>query len=412
MRLLVHLDQAFRRDAEGTLTTAQPFVRFVAELTRHVDAVTVAGRLDPAPGRAEHVVPAEIGFVALPHYASAARPGAVAGALAGSCRAFSRALADADAVWLIGPNPLSLPFAALALARGCAVALGVRQDLPRYARHRHPGRRAPILAAELLDGAFRLLARHVPAVVVGPELARRYRRAPELLQLWVSLMRAADVGEPSTPRVPREVLSVGRIDTEKNPLLLADVLARLDPDWRLVAYGDGPLRGALAQRLQQLGVTDRARLPGHVALDDGLLDAYRRAGAVLHVSWTEGLPQVLLEAFAAGAPVVATDVGGVRAAVGDAALLVAPGDAEAAATALQRLDGDPQLRARLVEAGLRLAREHSLETEAGALAAALQRWASGRPTAPSVRRRRRGPATTSASSRQAMRGRRIASDAS
>ena len=51
----------------------------------------------------------------------------------------------------------------------------------------------------------------------------------------------------------------------------------------------------------------------------------------LHVSWTEGVPQVLFEAFAAGLPVVATDVGGVAQAVDGAALLVAPGDALAAA---------------------------------------------------------------------------------
>ena len=45
------------------------------------------------------------------------------------------------------------------------------------------------------------------------------------------------------------------------------------------------------------------------------------------MSWTEGLPQVLFEAFAAGTPVVATAVGGVPEAVGDAALLIPPGDA-------------------------------------------------------------------------------------
>ena len=80
-------------------------------------------------------------------------------------------------------------------------------------------------------------------------------------------------------------------------------------------------------------------------------DLYRDSHALLHVSWTEGLPQVLLEAFAAGLPMVATDVGGIREAVGDAVLLVPPGDPEAAAEALDRLAGDPELRARLVSAG-------------------------------------------------------------
>jgi glycosyltransferase involved in cell wall biosynthesis len=82
------------------------------------------------------------------------------------------------------------------------------------------------------------------------------------------------------------------------------------------------------------------------------------------VSWTEGVPQVLFEAFAAGMPVVATDVGGVRAAVGDAALLVGPGDAAAAAGALERVVGDARLRAALVRAGRERVRTHTLEAEA------------------------------------------------
>ena len=95
-----------------------------------------------------------------------------------------------------------------------------------------------------------------------------------------------------------------------------------------------------------------------------LAELYRSSHALLHVSWTEGLPQVLFEAFAAGLPVVATEVGGVPAAVGDAALLVPPGDAEAPARALDRIATDPALRERLTEAGLARVREHTLEAEA------------------------------------------------
>ena len=53
-------------------------------------------------------------------------------------------------------------------------------------------------------------------------------------------------------------------------------------------------------------MAERVDLRGYLPLDGGLLDLYRGADALLHVSWTEGVPQVLLEAFAAGLPVVAT----------------------------------------------------------------------------------------------------------
>jgi glycosyltransferase involved in cell wall biosynthesis len=71
----------------------------------------------------------------------------------------------------------------------------------------------------------------------------------------------------------------------------------------------------------------------------------------------------LFEAFAAGLPVVATAVGGVPDAVGDAALLVPPGDAGAAAAELERLAADETLRARLIEAGLARAHDHTMEAE-------------------------------------------------
>ncbi len=72
---------------------------------------------------------------------------------------------------------------------------------------------------------------------------------------------------------------------------------------------------------------------------------------------------MLFEAFAAGLPVVATDVGGIAQAVGDATVLIGPGDADAAAEALRALAGDPARRAALVERGLQHAREHTIEAE-------------------------------------------------
>jgi glycosyltransferase involved in cell wall biosynthesis len=105
-----------------------------------------------------------------------------------------------------------------------------------------------------------------------------------------------------------------------------------------------------------------------VPIDAGLHDLYRRADAFLHVSWTEGLPQVIFEAFAARLPVVATAVGGVPDAVGDAGLLVPPGDAGAAVEALRRVEADEELRERLVERGVERVREHTTDAECARIA--------------------------------------------
>jgi glycosyltransferase involved in cell wall biosynthesis len=90
---------------------------------------------------------------------------------------------------------------------------------------------------------------------------------------------------------------------------------------------------------------------------------------------TEGMPQVLLEAFASRLPVVATAVGGVAEMAGGRGLLIAPGDPWAGAAALRRLLGEPRERARHVEAGAAYAREHTLQAESARLASFL----TGRP---------------------------------
>jgi glycosyltransferase involved in cell wall biosynthesis len=370
VRLAVYTDYAYHRE-DGAVFAERAFVVFLARLAEHLERMVLVGRLDPRPERAHYRIPQEIDFVPLPHYESQVQPLRLGLSLARSLRRFWRALDGVDGVWLLGPHPVAIAFAALARLRRKSVALGVRQDLPTYVRSRHPDRRWTHAAALVLDWAYRTLARRYPVVVVGPHLARRYRSAPRLLALNVSLVSEADIvpAESAAARTydgELSVLSVGRLETEKNPLLLADVLARLDVQdrrWRLVVCGEGPLAGDLSRALEQSGVAARADLRGYVPIDGGLADLYRNSHAFLHVSWTEGLPQVLFEAFAAGLPVVATAVGGVPEAVGRAALLVPPGDAAAAAAALERIAADPALRARLVQAGLERVRGRTLESE-------------------------------------------------
>ncbi len=375
MRLAVYCDYSYRVDGDRVYAQV-PFALFLRELASHCDRLVVIGRLDPTPGRYPYLM-SGVDFVPLPHYLSGADFGAVMRTFPAGLRRFWRTLADVDTVWILGPNPpQALAFALLAAARKRKVVLGVRQNLPELIRHRHRGRTSVHIAATVLDGAFRVLARRMPVVVVGPDLARRYGSATSLHVMYVSLLSekqildAADDGRVYDGSELR-VLSVGRLDPEKNPLLLADIFdraLRADPRWRLEVCGDGILMEALARRLRELGVDDRARLRGHVAIDDGLWDLYRSSHVLLHVSLTEGVPQVLLEAFASRLPVVATAVGGVPELVGGRGLLVAPSNADAAARALQRMLSDQILRATLVDAAAAEIQQHTVEAESERLA--------------------------------------------
>lgn len=380
MRLGVYADLRYRSDG-GRLSTDFAFVRFPAALPPRVEEVVIFGRLDPQPGSEPYTLPTEgIRFVGLPHYPSVFHVGRLIRAVAGSCRAFLRELPRLDAVWLFGPSPLAVPFAVLARLRGVPLVLGVRQDYPRYVAGRLPSRAWSwaIGVAWLLELSYRLLARRSPTVAVGEELAARYRGggAP-VLATGLSLVRAdelVDAAEAAGRRWEGTItlLSVGRIEPEKNPLLLPEILALLrerDPRWELRIAGTGSLVDAVRARAAELGLEDACELLGYVANGPQLWELYRSSNAFLHVSLTEGVPQVLFEAHAAGIPVVATDVGGVRAAAGATALLVPPCDARAAASALERLRDDDELRRRLIAAGLETARAETLDEQLDRVAA-------------------------------------------
>jgi glycosyltransferase involved in cell wall biosynthesis len=384
MRLAVYTDYVYRR-VGGVVHAERAFALFLAALAPRVEQLRLIGRLAAGGGETRYALPIEVELAPLPHYPSLANPVAVIRSLLGSIGHMWAALDDIDVVWVLGPYPHAFVLTLVALARRRTVVLGVRQDWPRYVRLRRPGRPWMHISADVMEWIWRTLARRLPVVAVGPELSARYAHAPAVLDLVISLVPGDAVAAAPPPRdydSELRALSVGRLDQEKNPLLLAEVLALLrahDPRWRLVVCGEGDLAQGLADRLNELQVADRADLLGYVPMGAELVELYRDSHALLHVSWTEGFPQVLIEAFAYGLPVVATAVGGVARGVGDGALLIPPGDPQAAADALQRVAADPDLRERLITAGLERARGLTLEAQTERLAsflAAAERIAS------------------------------------
>jgi glycosyltransferase involved in cell wall biosynthesis len=384
LRLAVFTDHLFWRE-NGRAYTDRAFPRFVAAMEPLFQRLVMIARVHPEPARSHYELPPGVEVEALPWVDNLSSPVKVLSMTMRSLRRFWRILDDVDVIWLVGSYATSIPYAMLAVARGKRVAFGIRQDLPRYARGRHPDRRLVHIAADVLEGIYRGLARFFPFAVVGADLAERFKHAPRLLDVSVSMIRERDLVdvECALERSYDEelvILNVGRVDREKNPLLLADVLARMrerDPRWRLVVCGDGPMLPELAARLEELGVAEHAELRGYVTLDDGLLDVYRSSHVFLHVSWTEGLPQIVFEAFSAGLPVVATAVGGVPRGVGDAALLMPPGDADAAVAALEQIAQRPDTRELLIRRGHERAQMHTTESECRRLADFLAGGASG-----------------------------------
>jgi len=145
------------------------------------------------------------------------------------------------------------------------------------------------------------------------------------------------------------VATVGRLDPVKGLeyfLNAAAIVAPRAPDMRFIVAGDGPLRARLEKQAHDLNLADRVTFLGYrdnIAAVLPCLDVY------VQPSLSEGLSNALLEAMAAGRPIVATAIGANAEAVRDrhSALLVPAADARALAEAMLELHRDRALAANL-----------------------------------------------------------------
>lgn len=170
------------------------------------------------------------------------------------------------------------------------------------------------------------------------------------------------------------VLTIGRLIPEKGMDTVLDAVAGMQG--LVTVAGEGPERARLEARARAHGLD--ARFTGFVGRE--ALDALQRESWVLVLAARhgEGLPNVVLEAFAHGRPVVATPIAGVRDLVVDQVngLLVPPGDPLALRDALARLGHERGLAERLGRAGRETAERFAWERVRPRLETLLARWSA------------------------------------
>lgn len=380
-RIGIFNDAGYQRDEDGSATTVEAFVLFCCAVGESFAEYVLIGRCEMGGIPRAVRLPESARIVPLPDYPSLRDLASVARALPATLRASWRAVGDVDRLWVLGPNPIGLILIAVAAARRRPVVLGIRQDTRQYFASRRPKGPARIphaIAAAVLDGSYRLLNRVYPLTTVGPAAVGGYPDRASRQVMAILLIEAGDVA--AVPRAapiapPIELLSVGRLDVEKNPFLLVDLIAELDRRepgrHHLTIIGTGPMAQAIADRRDMLGLTAAIDLPGYVPIGSELLAHYHQADLFVHVSHTEGVPQVIAEALATATPVVATDVGSVRwlLADGAAGLLMPPGDLPALVAAVDQALADDEGRRARVEAGLARVRPLALRENAATVAA-------------------------------------------
>ena len=159
--------------------------------------------------------------------------------------------------------------------------------------------------------------------------------------------------------LPDNVFAIGivaRLRPVKNHALLLRAFALLSENCHLLIIGDGPSRAELIELGLKLGIQSRVHFTGEIISTQNL---HQFLDVSVLCSLSEGFPNSIIEAMAAGTPVVATPVGGVTDAIshGVTGMIVPLGDSTAMADMLRMLEGDPQMRVRLGNAGREFVRK-------------------------------------------------------
>jgi glycosyltransferase involved in cell wall biosynthesis len=155
------------------------------------------------------------------------------------------------------------------------------------------------------------------------------------------------------PNAAEMVVSAGRLSPEKGHQFLVEAIGMLrgsTNNTHFVFCGDGPCQKDLEKRSKELGISDLCHFVG---FRKDIKDIFQAMDFMVLPSLTEGLPNVILEAFACAKPVVATSVGGVPEIVEDGVngILVPPERSDLLAEAIKNCLAAPEKRRRMGEAG-------------------------------------------------------------
>lgn len=284
--------------------------------------------------------------------------------------------------WRVAQVPLmpSLPVAVARLPHEQIVHVHIAQAfVPELVRLGCAWSRRPYVAHFHMDVApstrlgflFDAYKRHVLArtlraavavIVLTDEqrhfLAKSYGVAPERVHVVPNAVAtpATTAARSRAGRRPLRLLFVGRLSPQKNIFRLLHAVALTTNEVTLTIVGDGPDRAAAEHTASVLGLDNVTWLGARHG--DDVAACYAAADLLVLTSDREGMPMVVLEAMAAGLPVLATDVPGLRPTTGSAARLVAP-DAAALAAAIDELSTDRGKLDEMSRRGLDRARRHS-----------------------------------------------------
>jgi glycosyltransferase involved in cell wall biosynthesis len=380
MKLGVVYHLPFWRTPDGALFEIEgSFARYVDSLAPFFDEISIcAPSIQPSPGGGTRVRSSNVQLAALAPFEG---PRQFYPRLALYSAAISRWASSLDVLHCRLPTPAALPAFVAARRRGIPIFLLVVGDL-RAALPALPYRGVKRLVfagyTALEECALAWMTRRALTFANGAALTMKHRRpGADVVETRTTTIAAADIASRSDTCIGPVVrlLTVSRIDPRKGLRCLPAAMAALGRNG-IDAMLDivGPLVGspgmveqvAIERDARELDVAERVRLAGPVPLDR-LLSRYRTYDVfVLPTMPGEGIPRVLIEAMAAGLPVVVTRVAGIPGLITHEqnGYLLDVATPEAVAGAVTTICRDGALRRRLIQGGYQTARAHTLDTQA------------------------------------------------
>ncbi len=232
--------------------------------------------------------------------------------------------------------------------------------------HNVADKELPPLYQKIMKSSYK--RKKVTPVAISPliqeSLCLRYaleKSAVPCIDNGVDIRRFAPLGI-SEPHQTIRFINVARFSSQKNHRLLLRAFQHVRqefPDVILRLVGDGELRGEIEEQIQKLGLSDSVELLG---VRSDVEKQLQDSDVFVLSSDYEGLPLSVMEAMAAGRPVVSTRAGGVPNAVTDGlnGILVDVGDVDALAEGMLRLAKDTSLRHRMAEAALTASKQFDI----------------------------------------------------
>lgn len=379
----------FWQAADGSLWEAEgSFARYVDSLAPYFDKVILSVPVfDQPSAHGSRIRSTNVVLAPLPYFPGPRQFYPMVPRVRARLRQW---VARCDVIHLRVPSPAAIFAFRLAAAAGKPTFLLVVGDYAALLPHLgYRGIKKALFGVYVAfeEWALRYMTTRALTFANGAALKEKHeQQGARVIETKTTTLSASDIATRSDTcaATPIKLLTVSRIDPRKGlralPALVAALIrAGIDATSEIVGPPIGLLGESERQAVEKVaadaGVSDRVRFAGAVALDR-LMSMYRDYDIfVLPTGPGEGIPRVLLEAMAAGLPIVSTRVSGISSLIRheENGLLVDDGSPEHLCAAVRRLVASPPLRQTLIQGGYATARAHTLERQAADLMAAVNR---------------------------------------